>query len=690
MYKLPVKITNEIPAYAETLRRFLNGEVSAARFAGVRVPWGNYSQRGGTRYMARIRLPAGILSPRQLRALAACARQFGNGILHLTTRQDVQIHDVEAVNIVRIHEDLKDYDLSSRGGGGNTVRNITACDLAGVCPQEVFDVAGDAAALTEQLIVQDTSFTLPRKFKIAFSGCATDCACCMVNDVGLLASRRNGDLGYRIFVGGGMGARSVVATELETFVPRDRVGRVLNAIKNVFHNHGDRKNKHRNRLRFLVQTMGLGRFKDLYQEELARLGDADTSLPSGSAEGTGMPAPDQSIQTGDADFQTFHASNVIRQKQAGYAAVRLRIPRGDLEAQRAEALSELGDDLKDLQFRVTQDQDLCLVNVPVSDLRQVYDRLKGMLNHFLHPGTLLDVAACKGSGTCNLGLCNSPGLAGALEQMIETEWVGSKLFDRVKIRINGCPNACGQHPLGTIAFVGAVRRCEGRPVPHYKLLLGGRAGVPDTRLAKDTGIMLPSRKIPGFVREFLKRIEAEIGEEEGIHEFLDRRGCALASEIKRSYERVPPYAEDRDCYFDWGGSEEFSMRGLGPGECGAGVVDMIEADLAEAEATLQRAGTAWNAVEVQKAVFYTARALLVVRGSDPKRPEEAFLDFLEKFIAAGIASPEFANLSEIYESLNGLVNETTANEALDFARRFLEHVKALYGRMDPTFNFPVL
>ena len=688
MFTLPEKIKNDLPEYGGALRRFIAGELAPARFAGMRVPWGNYSQRGGKLYMARLRVPAGVFTPRQLQAMSFCAREFGNGVLHLTTRQDIQIHDITAENVIKVHEYLKDFELSSRGGGGNTVRNVTACFLAGVCPQEVFDVSGDATAATEQLIVQDTSYTLPRKFKIAFSGCPTDCARCMVNDIGLVAARQNGSTGYRIFVGGGMGARSIVGKELEAFVPRAQIGLVINAVKNTYHAHGERKNKHRNRLRFLIDAMGLERFKELYQAERARLEAAGPMSWREIAASEAPEAPEAPMLAGGNGFSAFVEGNVIRQKQRGLVTVRLRIPRGDLGWQPARALANLGDEFPAMQFRATQDQGLCLVNIRTQDLPALYDRLQAALKDFLHPGTLLDVVACKGSRTCNLGVCNSPGLAEELERMIAANFVGKKVFPRVNIHINGCPNSCGQHPLGTISFVGAVRRFEGRPVPHYKLWLGGKTGVPDTRLAKDTGILLPSRNIPAFVKEFLERMEAELNGSTGIDEFMAERGLTLAGELKTKYEQVPPYTEGREFYVDWGGTEEFSMKGLGPGECGAGVVDMIESDLSDAAGALERAGENCAAPETQQALFYAARALLVVRGSDPKRPAEAFLDFLEKFIGAGIASAEYAGLNDVHESLNGNPDEATRREAHAYAGKFLQHVKELYGRMDPGFNFP--
>ncbi|MCM8799105.1 MAG: nitrite/sulfite reductase, partial [Candidatus Omnitrophica bacterium] len=271
MFKLPQKIKEDLASYNKAINDYLEGKSSWQRFSGIRVPWGNYSHRGGKVFMARIRMPAGVLLPYQLKALAECSQIYGDGILHITTRQDIQIHNIKLEDIIKVHNFLKDYELSSRGGGGNTVRNITACPLAGVCKEEVFDVREDAIALSEYLISDEISYNLPRKFKIAFSGCSLDCAGCLVNDVGLLAVRRDSQEGYQVFVGGGMGAHSLLGRVLEDFILRKDLGYVISAIRNTFYKYGDRKNKHHNRLRFLIQDIGFDKFKEYYLKELKEL-----------------------------------------------------------------------------------------------------------------------------------------------------------------------------------------------------------------------------------------------------------------------------------------------------------------------------------------------------------------------------------------------------------------------------------
>ena len=221
--------------------------------------------------MTRIRIPIGIVYPSQLRALAHASKEFGDGILHITTRQDIQIHNVKMEETIKVIDYLKEYNLSPRGGGGNSVRNITACPLAGICDKELFDVRKYAVALTEYLLRQDTSFNLPRKFKITFSGCGRDCTGCLVNDIGFLAQYKDGKVGFKGFVGGGLGAEPRVAKLLEEFLPSEDLGYCVTAIKDIFYEKGDRRNRHHNRLRFLIEDMGLEEFKKLYEDKVREL-----------------------------------------------------------------------------------------------------------------------------------------------------------------------------------------------------------------------------------------------------------------------------------------------------------------------------------------------------------------------------------------------------------------------------------
>lgn len=688
MFRLPEEVKKSMENYKRSLGEVQEGKISSARFRGVRVPWGIYSHRGGKVYMARIRIPAGVVSPLQLKALAHVSREFGNGILHITTRQDIQIHNVHIKDTSKVMEHLKEYNLSSRGGGGNTVRNIIACSLSGVCKDELFNIGRHAVALTEYLLRQDSSFTLPRKFKISFSGCSKDCAGCLVNDLGLLAQYQNGKEGFRVFVGGGMGANSRIGKLLEGFISEQDLGYCVAAVKNIFYKMGDRRNKRHNRLRFLIEDMGLGQFKKVYRKEFQELREKEymvlRKIDFLEQEETDGEIP----QIDDEEYNEFLRYNASSQKQKGFVSVELRIPRGDISAERLAALAQLEKDFSGIEFRTSLNQNLFICWVKSEDLHKLFLKLKDILLDFLYPQTLLDVVACKGALTCNLGLCNSPGLAKEIEDVVKKEFLGKKVFRILGIRLNGCPNSCAQHPIGKLSFYGMVRRVDNRPVPFYKFLLGGRKEAELTRLAEEIGIV-PAKNVTHFLRDFLERADERIGESEDVYDFLRVSAKRIAQQVLEHYSYVPSYLENRDFYIDWGKTEEFSLAGLGPGECGAGVLDLIEADLSEARLALERAEKEFFSLpDIKKTLFFSARALLAVKGKDPKNEREAFSDFKEKFINEGIASPAYANVQEVFKSMDEKTSPGQRRDEFSYASKFLEHINELYKSMDSTFNFP--
>jgi len=687
MFKLPNKIKQDLENYKIAIEDFISKKSSWARFTGIRVPWGNYSHRGGKVFMARVRIPGGVLLPKQLRALAEASKNYGDGILHITTRQDIQIHNIKLNDIIKVHIFLKDYELSPRGGGGNTIRNITACPLAGVCPDEIFDVREYVISLTEYLIADDISYKLPRKFKIAFAGCEKDCIGILTNDVGLLAVKNNNQFGFKVYVGGGMGAISSIGRELESFIYLYELGYVVCAIRNVFYKYGDRHNKHHNRLRFLIQDIGFEKFKEYYQKELSELKEKEyISLRKVNLS---YPSPKNTniLESNDEEFKEFLKYNCQEQKQKGYFIVKLRIPCGDLLADSAIKIADIENEIPNIEFRTTPEQNLYIVNVPSEFLNIIYNKIKHILKDFLYPQTLLDVVSCKGSSTCNLGLCNSPGLAKKLEEIIKEGFLKSKLFNSLDIKINGCPNACGQHPLGKISFCGAVRKVNLRPVPFYRVFLAGRKGLHNTQLAKNTEILIPAKNVPFFLKEFLYRLE-EISDNEDIFNILQEKGELIVKEIAHNYTYIPDYSENKDFYIDWGRNEEFSLSGIGPGECGAGVLDMIEADLTEAKINLSEAEKDYSTNKIKKVIFLASRALLVVKGLDPRNEEEAISGFIEKFVKEGIADTKYMELKNVFENIKEDSSFEERKEKFSYAKNFLSHVEEIYKSMDSNFNFP--
>jgi len=692
MFELPEKIRRDIEDYRKYLNDFLDTRMNSARFTGIRVPWGIYSHRGGKVFMSRIRIPAGWVGPSQLKAIGQVAQKYGNGVAHITTRQDIQVHEVKIEDTIKVIDYLKEYHLSSRGGGGNTVRNITSCPLSGICPEEIFDVKNDAISLSEYLLCQNTSYNLPRKFKIAFSGCAKDCAGCLANDLGFLAQYQKNKRGFKVFVGGGMGAEPRLGELLEEFISEEDLGYCVEATKNVFNRYGDRKNKHHNRLRFLIENIGMAEFKGLYDRELQKLKENDYIALRKVAPGKEIDQIDGEIPSiDDEEFKAFVKYNIRPQKQKGFVSVELRIPRGDITAKELSDLADLEKDFEGIQFRTSSKQNILICWLRQQDLYRLFLRLKGILKDFIYPQTLLDVVTCKGALTCNLGLCNSPGLSKEIEKMITSEFIGTDVFRDLEIKINGCPNACGQHPLGRLSFYGIVKRVDQRPVPFYKFLLGGRREAERTQFAQEIGI-IPAKNVPDFLRLFLKRIEEIIHDKEvvnGIDDLLRNQAREIAIAVIKDFSYVPTYYENRDFYIDWGKTKEFSLEGLGPGECGAGVVNMIESDLKEAQVALEEAEREnYSAEKIRKAIFFSSRSLLVVKGQDPKNAEEALSSFKSKFVEEGIASDIYANIDDIFKNINDELSQEEKEKKFLYAKEFLSHMSQLYREMDPSFNFP--
>jgi len=301
------------------------------------------------------------------------------------------------------------------------------------------------------------------------------------------------------------------------------------------------------------------------------------------------------------------------------------------------------------------------------------------LSEFLYPATLLDVVACRGALTCNLGICNSPGLAKEIEKMIASEFIDAGIFKRLDIKLNGCPNACGRHPVGKLALHGMVKKEENRPVPFYKFLVGGIRRGEEAHLAEEAGA-LPAKNVPAFLREFLKQAEIKLKTGIKLSEFLLGEAKEIAKPLISKYGAVPSYSENRDFYIDWGDEKEFSLAGLGPGECGAGIMDMIEADLRDAKQYLGQG-------ELYKALILSARALLVTRGIETISNSEILAKFKDKFVEAGVVAYRFKDITEFALSL--LKQEIGREEAAAYVSELHQEVSAAFQGMDSSLKFPV-
>jgi len=682
-YNLPADLSEDIEGYAADVRKFLAGELVPGVFKAKRVPRGIYEQRQNGAYMVRVRIAGGALTAEQARVLAALGREYGDGQLHVTTRQDVQIHAVKIEDTPAIMRRLREVGLSSKGGGGNTVRNVAACPFAGVCPAEAFDVTPFAFAATEYLIPLVGSYNLPRKYKIAFSGCPADCALARANDLGFVASVKDGKPGFTLYAGGGMGARSRLADRMFEWLPATEVVRVVEAIRRIFDNLGDRQNRNRARLRFVFERLGAAAVREELLKQIETL--KEEGVPDcGAAAEVRAPGPAEApaVRPGSA---ASGGARLVEQHQEDRVTVPLHLPLGFVSAADLETLADIAEQhSSECGLRTTRSQDLLLRSVAKTDLPELASRLGGLDTDVLAPSPLEQFVACAGASTCRLGLCLARGAARACAEALGAAGLREETIRALEVKISGCPNSCGLHAVAPIGLFGLARRSDDRLVPSYRVVLGARRGEPERRLGDPVGAV-PARALPDFLVELARDFEAGRGDGEPFVDYFERTGVQHFAALAGRHAAVPLYAEAPEFYRDWGQETDFSLAGRGAGECGAGVFEVIREDIARAKQILARVEEGAEA-EAFNAFLSTVRALLITRGVDAADPGAVIRAFETHFVDTGVVGHEFGALLSRGRGRTGGWAEAFDGQAPEI-RRLLERVELLFSTLDSSLVF---
>lgn len=693
---IPRHILEEIEVFEEEARKMLAGDVSVDIFKPFRLQHGIYGQRQPGVHMVRIKIPFGGLTANQLRRIGELADAYATGVGHVTTRQDIQLHFAPLKDIGTIMRGLAEVGLTTREACANTVRNVTACHLAGVCQGEVFDVTPYAKTVALHLLRNPLNQSLPRKFKIAFSGCRHDCALTPIHDIGLLAARRDdGTIGFRMAVGGGLGSAPRIAQVLREFVPMNELLPTIEAVIKVFDTLGNRKNRHKARMKFVLEKLGFEEFKRRWEETYAGMGYArpdhapikllthqDDPVPlimpspvkpnGGNGSGNGQGSIGH-----ETPLQMWTRTNVVPQKQAGYAAVVIKLSMGDLTSQQMFQVADLAERYSNGNLRTTINQNLIVRWVPQDKVQEFYDGL--VAASLADPGAELveDIIACPGTDTCGLGITSSKGLARAMAEVFPPGRVPEDLKD-VSVKISGCHNSCAQHHIATIGLHGVGKRMAERVAPYYELHLGGR--VNGTAKIGQMTVKLPARRVPEAVSHLVEVYRRDRKAGEDLPAFIERTGKAALKEELIPYTIPPTFEEDPTFYYDWEGDEPFITEDLGPGECAGGALEMMGDRILEAEQELYQGKLLVEkhqySVSVNKAyraVLAAAKALLVTEGIDPATDAETFAEFDNRIAGKGVVPDSYRNLGDQFGDLGP--KDTTrefAQDKLSFARGFVE------------------
>lgn len=704
MYRIPSTLNGDLDYTQSLIDQFKAGEIPAGQLKSNRVPMGIYEQRKNQHYMLRLRCAGGLVTPEQLAKIAFVGHQLSTSHLHVTTRQEIQIHNVDIEDAIPALKKLEKVGISSAGGGGNTVRNMMVDDRSGLTADEEFDVYPYVEELTSRLIAEKDSFTMPRKYKVAIDTSVATANYSYIADLGLQARIKDGQRGFRVLIAGSAASNAHTGWEVFDFLPEKDLYRAAKALKNWFHKYGNRRNRHKARMRYVFYKYGTEEAKRLYLEEFEELkkdGSIDFKAPALPLEHHKPNFPPLKAPT---DFETWKRRYAHKQTNAEglkenlwYAYIPLRHGNNstDFFAEVAEYLGNYGNDV----IRFTKKEQIQVRNIPEEYLTNIYAFFKKLgVYQIDYPVVVTNLICCTGADTCRLGICLPKGAIDGIAKQLLNSNLNLDAIPDFELRMNGCTNICALATWGDLGFSGRVGRVGDAPYPAYTIWLPVK-GKHEIDLQQG---YIAAKKIPAFVEDYLRDVIAEQVNYADYYDYVAKRGVNIVKDLIAKYKEVAPYSEEPDTFFDFGDDEKFSLIKYGKAECSAGLFDIIEIDQdtirekrKEVEllmgntpqgvpADLQSDGKqATSKIEklLHDIVFSENRMLLVTRGLDPRTDEDVYNGFEKEFIAAGIIPQKFKVLTDKARNNESLIEQKPLIDEL------ADLLNDLYQNMDDSLQF---
>ena len=693
---LPPDIREEIDVFETQLKRVQADKMSEKVFLEFRLRHGVYGQRQDGTQMQRIKIPLGMLTVAQMIQLADLSEEYADGISHITTRQDVQYHFVDIDDTPNLMRRLAEVGITTREACGNVVRNVTGCPEAGVCSTEEFDPTPHAQAMAAFLLRHPDAQNFGRKFKIAYSGCADKpCGLARMHDIGAVATVREEGRqkiqGFKVYVGGGLGAIPHQAKLYSEFVPANEMLPLAQAMSRVFARLGEKDDRNRARMKFLVNILGIDEFRRLVEEERAKLPDdpewegaiakASTFVEQPLKPGSTLAPAAQA----DSEFKTWLRTNVRPQVQDGYSMVEVFLPLGDITADQLRELAGVCTNYISDTVRTTVTQNLLLRWVSNADLPALYDELKRIGLNRAGANRMADITACPGTDSCKLGITSSRGLAAVFDKKFNSDMEEMSLREDIKIKISGCFNSCGQHHIADIGFLGSVQRKGAYTAPVFQVVLGGTTRGNAASYGLVTA-KVPARNATRVVQRLTDLYSAEKQGDETFSQFVGRLGKArLKTEIEdltlRPFEIAP------ELYLDSRQTWEYHKE-TGVGECAGAMVDQAEFMLEEADRLVFEATLALDEERYQEAAegaldatMKAADALLSTKGLLLSDNYDSVSEFRKRFYDTGQFYKPFAE--NFFRAREGNGKEFSADDSrrrVEEAALFLEQAQTVYTK----------
>jgi sulfite reductase (ferredoxin) len=681
-------VEKDIIELEQKIREFREGKIPDEKFRSLRLARGVYGQRQQGVQMVRIKLPYGKMNFAQWKRIADVSDEFSTGNLHLTTRQDVQIHYVSLDRTPELWSLLEEESITMREACGNTLRNVTGSDIAGIDPEEPFDITPYAHAIFEYFLRKPFGQELGRKFKIAVSSSEKDTALVFMHDLGAIPHIKVIDgkevRGFKVVVGGGLGAQPHLAITTHQFLEEDLLIPYIEAVVRVFDRHGERNSRHKARIKFLIQQIGIDAFTELVEEEHKALTvkrynidttrHAESALPSGI-----LPTGEINLKNPFA-FELWKTTNVKEQKQKGYYMAYVRVPNGNISSDISRRLinklhTVIADDV-----RVTITQNLQFRYIKPEHLEYVYNVLEAENLAAPGYGSAADIVSCPGTDTCNLGISNSTSLALVLSSVVEDEYPDLLLNEDIAIRISGCMNSCGQHGIATIGFHGSSLKVKDKVVPAVQVLVGGgNLGSGIGRIANKV-LKVPSKRAPEVIRYVIDDYNTNKQGEETLLGYTFRVGDRYYYDLLKPLTNTATLEAEE--YIDWGHVETFATA-IGVGECAGVMIDLVSTLIFEAEEKIDLADSSLENGAYADSIYYsyagfinTAKALLLNHEVQCNTQAGILKDFDTHFTDKGLYRGT-ASFKELVLQINK--NEPSAVFAASYlqqAKTFVEYAKA--------------
>jgi sulfite reductase (ferredoxin) len=678
-------VEKDILELEKKIRQFKEGTVDEERFRSLRLARGVYGQRQPGVQMIRIKLPYGKVTSNQLLRICDVSDEFSTGRLHITTRQDIQIHYVDLERTPELWAQLEKDDVTLREACGNTVRNVTASETAGIDIDEPFDVSPYAHAVFQYFLRNPIGQEMGRKFKVSFSASDADTGLSYMHDLGFIAKIENGVRGFKVLLAGGLGSQPRHADELFSFLPADQIIPLMEQVIRVFDRYGERRSRAKARMKFLLKDIGLDAFKELLAKEKTAVPHESYPIDAAAYPTVNIAQPKiPAVEIKETlAYELWKSTNVIPQKQEGYVAIGIKVLLGDFYTDKARELAHLVKAYAAGELRLSLRQNILIPHVKEDLVPYFYQELAKL--GFVEAGynKALDITACPGTDTCNLGIASSTGISAELERLIKTEYPSYINNPDVVIKISGCMNACGQHNMAHIGFQGmSVRTKDKLVAPALQVLLGGGNHGNGKGTFADKVVKIPSKRGPEALRLILDDYEAN-GNGQKFDAYYADKGEPYFYDFLKHLSSVDNLtAED---FIDWGNTEKYKKE-IGVGECAGVIVDLVATLFFESQEKIDNAAEALQEGKWAASIYYSyqsmvnsAKALLTSEKTKVNTHNSIIKDFDELFVQT--------NKIEFSGSFSDLVLQLNQNEPTEaFANAYLNEAKQVLTKLEAFRN----